>query len=352
MSAPNIRSWLAAPLLGACCLAGCVSRDSAARLVSFDDVARARRDVTLDETPDVLNVTPRVVTDPRGGYIVADPSESQVRLYSSSGGLVARFGRKGSGPGEFDRLAAAVRSPAGELLAFDMNGRLTVFDPTGSRVLRIEQTPVAPLYDVAVLDDERVAITGRLAAAARSPLVHLWDYRKGLLTGSFFRPIPPSPEFESAYLFSGFTDVAVRHDTVAVLFALSDTLFFFDPAGRSRGKLPLPFADYRPLREPMPTVSSPGRLRRWIESFSTASHVYLQGDGSILVQFFDMKASEPEWRLLSMRRDGRPFFEIKDSPKLLALAADANSLVFVKRGSSTPNQWTIAQVNNESTTPP
>jgi hypothetical protein len=339
-----IPSRLAAYVLSVGCVAGCAPRDSVARLVSFEDVARATHDITLDETSEVLNVTPRVVTDPRGGYIVADPSESQVRLYSTSGKLLARFGRKGTGPGEFDRLAGAVRTPAGELLAFDMNGRLTIFDPSGSHVLRTQQTPVAPLYDVAVVDDRRVAITGRLAAATHSPLVHLWDYRKGLLAGSFFRPVPPRPDLESAYLFSGFTDVAVRHDTVAVLFALSDTLFFYDTTGRARGKLPLPFADYRALREPMPKLSPPDRLYRWIESFSTASHVYLQADGTILVQFFDTKAREPEWRLLSMRRDGRPLFEIRNSPKLLALASDANSLVFVKPGSSAPNQWTIAQV--------
>jgi hypothetical protein len=330
--------------LGASGLGACAPRDSAAPLVRFQDIASATAEITLDEPPNVLNVTPRVVADPRGGYIVADPSESRVRLYSPRGKLLTQFGGKGSGPGEFERVAAAVRSPTGELLTFDMNGRLTVFDPTGRRVLGIQQTPVAPLYHVALLDRNRVAITGRLGPLATSPLVHLWDFRRGRLVGSFFRPIPPTRDLESAYLFSGFTDVAVRHDTLAVLFALADTLYLYDLNGRARGRLPLPFTGYRRLREPMPRTFSPLARRRWIEGFSTASHVYLKSDGTILVQFFDTEQGQPQWRLLGMRRDGRPLFQIRNSPRLLALAGDANSLIFVHPGALVPSRWTIVQV--------
>jgi hypothetical protein len=70
----------------------------------------------------------------------------------------------------------------------------------------------------------------------------------------------------------------------------------------------------------------------------------LKSDGTILVQFFDTEQGQPQWRLLGMRRDGRPLFQIRNSPRLLALAGDANSLIFVHPGALVPSRWTIVQV--------
>jgi hypothetical protein len=317
----------------------------AAPLVQFGDALRITREVKLDERGEVVNVTPRVVVDPHGGYIVADPSESQIRLYTSEGRLRRWFGRRGAGPGEFEHLAAAVRGPDGELLAFEINGRLTVFDSTGSTVLRIQQTRIAPLYHaVLTAGGDEAIITGRLSGGNSSPLVHLYDLRRGSIIRSFFTPRPPRREFEGAYRFSGFSDAVVQHDTVAVLFALSDTLYLFGLDGKARGKISLPFSGFRPIRKPMPVNESPLQFRRWVESFSTASHLYWQPNGTLLVQFFDTYDTQPQWRLLGLRSNGTPLFEIKDSPKLLALSPSSDSLIFVKPGSDLPNVWSIAEV--------
>src|SRR5690625_7972254 len=52
--------------------------------------------IALEESDSVLTVAPTVVSDPLGGFIVADARDAQVRLYDHSGRLkklVAQIGR-------------------------------------------------------------------------------------------------------------------------------------------------------------------------------------------------------------------------------------------------------------------
>jgi hypothetical protein len=56
--------------------------------------------------------------------------------------------------------------------------------------------------------------------------------------------------FESAYAFTGFADVAVRGDTVAVAFALTDTIYLFRQDGTRVGTVPWTARHFRPLMQP------------------------------------------------------------------------------------------------------
>src|SRR3954471_25026938 len=62
------------------------------------------RSVTLEESDDVVNVLIRANLDPRGGFLVADEQEDQVRRYGPDGRLLFTFGRRGAGPREFTGL--------------------------------------------------------------------------------------------------------------------------------------------------------------------------------------------------------------------------------------------------------
>ncbi|HEX2095020.1 MAG TPA: hypothetical protein VHG28_21655 [Longimicrobiaceae bacterium] len=311
----------------------------------MQDVVELRSEIQLQENVEVVNVSPRVTLDPVGGFVVADPREAQVRLYSPTGALTGHFGRRGKGPGEFERVNAAVRLASGEILAVDMGGRLTRFDSLGTGVRGTQDTPLLPIYDIAVVDDSLIALTGRFQGEAHSPLVHLWNIRSGTLVRSFFSPAAPERGLQTAYTFTGFADVAARGDTLAVVFALSDTVHLFDLQGRERKKLRIPFRSFRPLREPMPPQSSTDDFQRWIESFSAISQIYWNGSG-IFVQFFDMSGSEAQWRLLRMDTGGRPIFEVRDNPRLLAVSSTDETLVFVSPTSETPNVWALARVRS------
>jgi hypothetical protein len=69
--------------------------------------------------------------DRNGGIYVAFPAEHTIRHFASDGRLLRSIGRKGSGPGEFERLAG-IGWISDTLWALDRSGRrFTLFSPAG-----------------------------------------------------------------------------------------------------------------------------------------------------------------------------------------------------------------------------
>lgn len=301
--------------------------------------------VELEENDRVINVTPRVTPDPRGGFLVADARESQVRRYASDGGLERVIGRKGSGPGEFRQLSSVHRLPDGRIVAAEMGGRVSVFDPEGQKLLHARQAPVAPLYDADVLDARHLLLAGRRVGTGGTALVHVYDVETGAITRGFFAIPRHEPELAGGYALAGTVDAVARGDTVAAVFALSDSIYLFGPGGAELGRIAIPFERFRRLTTPMPTSGATvDAFRAWGETFSAVSHLYWLRDGSFLVQYFDMKGVEPQWRLLHMDRTGRRLFEGVDTPKLLAAGGAADELVFVHPAADAPNVWVPARL--------
>lgn len=296
-------------------------------------------DFPVQETDEALVVKPVVTQDPRGGLLVADSRESQVRFVSDDGDLVDYFGRPGDGPREFRSLSSVVRLNSGELLTTEISGRITLTDADGDRVIRSLQVAIEPLYAATVLDDSTVILTGR----HDGKLVHLWDTRTREVRQSFY-PVPEHPaEMASAYEFTGFPAVAVRGETIVVLFALSDELRFFDGNGAELDRrLRIPYQRFRPLREPQPAHASPEEFRRWTESFSVASRIYWLHDGSFVIQYFDRAGSEQSWSTLHVAAGGEWLFE-DASPKLLTVLRRGSEaqLLFAAADYQEPAQWQL-----------
>lgn len=311
---------------------------------TLDEVVSWDTTIQLQETLDVISVSPRVALERGGGFLVADAREAQIRTYDGAGHLLHRFGTRGRGPGEFERIAAVARLSSGEILAADMGGRLTVFDSLGRTVTRTMKSRLAPIYDISRASDGQILMTGRLTGTSSTPLVHLLDPRTGEITRSFF-PQPKHPRrLAGAYTFTGFADAVQRGDTTAVLFALADSIYIVNGKGEISEIIPLPLRSYRQLTTPYPATAPPREVQAWTESFSTFSQIFwLSSDGSFLVQFFDMAGLEPQWRLARVSRDGRVIFEVPSSPRLLAVSESApHRLYFVDPASPTPNQWAVA----------
>ncbi|WP_420127210.1 hypothetical protein [Longimicrobium sp.] len=301
--------------------------------------------VEMEENDDVINVTPRVSVDPRGGFLVADEREGQVRLYRPDGALARVIGRKGSGPGEFRSLSAAHRLPDGRIAAVEMGGRVSVFDSAGAKLLHVKQAPVAPLYSAEVLDARHLLFTGRRIGTGGTALVHVYNVETGAVTRSFMGIPRHPPEMAGGYAFAGTASAVARGDTVAAVFALSDSIYLFDSTGRDLGRIAIPFERFRRLDQPMPT--SGGTLeafRGWSETFSAISQLYWLHDGSMVVQYYDMKGVEPQWRLLHMDRAGQRRFEGIDTPRLLAAGGAGDELVFVHPAADAPNVWVPARL--------
>ena len=324
--------------------------DGAARpgLSRLDDVVRWEREFTLEENEETINVIVRAGLDPRGGFLIADEQEGFARRYDENGRLLAQFAGKGNGPAEFMNLLNVTRLPDGSLAAFDIFQKIAIFDSAGSEVVRTARTPINALHSVVLLDDSLALLGGQGATATGygDTRVHVWNFRADSVVRSFFSPVLPSPAHTVAAASAGWIGMDRRGDTLAVVFALSDTVYLMTTEGTIVDRIPIPAQALRRLDPDMPL---PGRgsgivgAREWFGAFSLVSDVFWVGE-TLLVQYQDRKGPAPDWRLVAFRRDGTRLFEVLDTPKLLAVDDDADLLYFVSPDADAPNRWRTARL--------
>lgn len=312
---------------------------------ALEDVAVLERTFRLEENDDVVNVSPLVSLDPRGGFLVADSREAQVRRYGLGGELLWHTGTRGSGPGEFRQPRAAVRMNDGTVAALDQGGRMTVLDSAGSRVLRTVRTPFRFVEDVEVMGDSLLLVSAILREQGQGPRLHLWNLRQDTVAASFFEPFRRAPNPVAATI-AGWTKVAVRGDSLAAIFALSDSVHFFDRAGKPLGSISIPFAAFRRVGRHVPDGGEdPVRREKWLTSFDYVADVHWLPDGDLLVAYQSIVpggAYTRDWHLTRMTASGTRVFELRDVPRLLAVDPLQGGLYLVKPGAEVPNEWTLA----------
>ncbi len=308
--------------------------------------------VQLEENDTVVNVLARVNLDRGGGYLVADEQENQIRVYGPTGQLRGHFGRKGSGPKEFVFLHGAMRLSTGEVLGVDYQGKGVLFDSTGATAVKTFAAPVAPVQFVRLVDDTLVLLGGKGIPGRGRPAgtrLHLWNLRRGEVTRSFFTPPIAGRAHTLAANVGGFVSADLHRDSVAAVFALSDTIYVFGQNGGTAEprKLPIPFQHFRPLSESRPIpgdAASVVEAHEWVGSYSMVSDVFWLRDGGFLVQYQDREGSTPHWRLLRMRADGTRMWEEVGTPMLLAVDPRDETLIFMKPGSLTADAWALARL--------
>ena len=288
--------------------------DSGERFGRFADELVVVREIELAESQAVMNVTPRVKLDPRVGSWWPTPARHRSGGIPPTAPVLSDFGRKGRGPGEFLRLSAALRADRNAIVAVEINGRISRFDSAGHLAGSTRQTPLGPVYNATLADDSLLVLAGRLGGRGDTPLLHVWSLRRDTLLRSFFRPPAPPNGMEGTYAFAGTADVTARGDTLAAVFALTDTVYLFDSRGRTLEKIAIPFRGFRRPSERMPVRASIDEYRLWASHFSAISQVFWQSDGSFLVQYFDTNGVEPEpapaandtARRAALRSEGQP----------------------------------------------
>jgi hypothetical protein len=150
---------------------------------------------------------------------------------------------------------------------------------------------------------------------------------------------------------AGWTKASLRGDTVAAIFATSDTVYLFTTAGRELGKVPVPSRFFRhgPAQGPGRTLTDPVAQARWMSQFDFVEGVYWLPDGSLLVAYQNPvpeRALQRERHLVHMGRDGRRLFETRGGPRLLEVDGRTGNLVFVDAGAEVPNRWAVARLRN------
>ncbi|HEY8484363.1 MAG TPA: hypothetical protein VIL13_07125 [Longimicrobiales bacterium] len=159
--------------------------DTLPETARLEDVVEWGREVRLEENEEVINVAPMVPLDPRGGVLVADAREAQLRRYSPTGELIWKAGRRGNGPGEFHHPNAIVRLRSGEILAAEFSHRFTLFDSTATRVLKTIDVPFRRVEELEVLNDSLLLVGAIVNGDFNAPLLHVWNYRTNAVVRSF-----------------------------------------------------------------------------------------------------------------------------------------------------------------------
>lgn len=306
------------------------------------------RSFQVDENDEVVNVTPTLVVDPRGGLLVADPSESQIRRYTDGGKLLWHAGRRGRGPGEFTAVNAVGRLPSGQVVAGERSGRLTFFDSTGQALIRTMETRLMQMEEMVVVNDSTLLLSGVGPAGMAGPRLHLWSTARDTVVHSFFAPFSRQRNPAVAQL-AGYTEAAVRGDTIAAVFGASDTVYLFTVEGRPAGQFPIPSSSFRPAphEPPSRTITNPVERAQWISTFDVVADVAWLPDGSLLVAYQSIdgdRALTRRWHLLGVARDGRRRFEYRNFSLLLGTDPRSGLVYLVDRDAEAPNQWNVARV--------
>lgn len=331
------------------CLAGCRDRSTeAGRAPGFSEVIQPIRSLQVEETTEVVTINPLLSFSPAGSILVTDWAEGQVRLYDPAGRLRASFGKKGDGPKQFRYALTAVPMPDGRVYAFDSFDRIEVLDAGSLSHVATVPTRFSPAYTAIPLDSTRMLVAGRTDVRPKppgdeaQPMLHVWDVRRNAVVRSFFTPRVP-PARRRAAAVAGVTSAALRGDTIAALFAISDTIFFFDRGGRELGKLPVPYAHFRAADATPPRIGTNAfAAAKWAQTFSVATQLVWLANGDFLIQYQDREGPHTRWSLLRMSRDGTRVFEIADTPRLLG-SSPAGELYFAKPEPAKANQWTVAR---------
>lgn len=287
--------------------------------------------------------------DPAGGFVVADGGQAQLRVYTDEARLLWAAGRSGDGPGAFRQLRAAVRTSSQEVVALDNTGRLSTFDPAG-KLLRTTSTGLDPAYNLWLLDDSTVLLSGRREEDKQTRLLHVWDLRRNQVRTSFFQTPSHDSVFDDAYQYSGWANAAlVGRDTLAVVFPLSDTLYLYGTDGRALEKFALPLNHYRRLREPGPDDETPEAEIRWRNSYTRISQVFRAPDHSVYVQYFNLDGLEPVWGLARFSLDEgrlRKVFEVPQAHRLLGVAPRDSRHYFLRADLMESTVWSIGRLSH------
>lgn len=328
-------------------IVGCGAADSTgilAELVSIEDVVDWGRDITLEENPRVINVSPIVSFDPRGGMLIVDSKEAQLRRYGVNGELLWAAGRKGGGPGEFNAPNRSLRLGTGEILVADYSKKFVVFDSIAGEVTRTIDTPFRRIEHLLIVNDSILLVAAMLNGDFNSPLLHLWNYRSNEVLKSFGLAPFESGNNQTAAVIASWSRISTRGDTLAAIFSLRDSVYFYTLDGEYLDTKWLPSNKFRQAPDDGP-VGSDVDQAKWLGTFDFMYNIHWLEEGDLLVTYMTVipeRALEREFHLVRMRRDGAGVFEIRNSPKLLALDTSSRQMLFEAPESEAPNQWRTA----------
>lgn len=336
------------------------SYDSPEPLV-LDDVFVLEREITLEE-PDTALITriDWLSVSEDGRLAIPDGMESQVRVYSAEGKLLANLGTYGEGPGEFRRPGFTAFAEDGSLYVADSSyPRVTRFTPSFELDTMFTLPEAQKLHGLAAVPGGFAA--GHIRAISARPgfanvrdsgFVNLYDAR-GRRTASFYRV--PDPIFDVPYWLSATLNMgtsgyvlAARDERVIVGTSLLFPLVKFSVRGERVGSLERPPPSWieasRPERGAFLPPNQMAKSQPWMRSFTTIHRAAFLDDGSALVVHRSLDPDVLAYEEASYRADlydesGTKLWEDVLLPGDLLTAVGREAYVLT---AGAPEAWTLA----------
>lgn len=322
--------------------------EGATRLSHHADWIEWTGNLELEERANVTTVAISVESISHRRFLIADQQEVQVRVYDLEGNLDAFFAPGGEDQGKLQTLSTAIEMPTGGYFVIASSSRAALHDETG-RLKRTYTLPIVSVYSAAVIGLDSIVIGGRLASGG-DEILHIFELQTGKIVRSFLRPAL-KPLARRASTFAGFVDIAVRGDTIAALFAFTDSIYLFSKGGVFQTAIPIPARGYRSLSQRPPRRMDRLAAMEWATTFSIYSYLYWLENGHFLIQYQDRKELEPVWSTVLLDRWGTWLNESANTPMILTIRSPeddhqdaAEDLYFVRPGAFDQHLWTRATI--------
>lgn len=323
--------------------ASVVQQDQLGAILSESDT------IMLEENENVLTVAPRLYTFGAGDTLhLVDRREAQVRLYDNEGSLLSHFGGRGSGPTELlNPVSLSLRD--GRYLVANIAGQIKSFSARGDSLADLWKVGLTPLYRHLTIDRNHLLLVGskledRKPDADRQ-LLHSWNVFSEEIERSFF--VPPDIEHVSnaAAASIGWAGADLKGDTIAAIYALSDTIYLFTTTGERIEKI-----DVSPsaFEYPSDDAPSPRRgagaaaLEKWTHTFTRLNQVFWVRENSFLVTYISQGESGTTINMVWLTRDGTKISEVMDVPRYIHVSRDGRMYGFPS--TAAPNRLLVGQL--------
>jgi hypothetical protein len=305
---------------------------------TFDELFMVVDSLTLEESDAVTTVFPYVTVDPQGGFLVADPREHQVRVYSRQGKLEQIYGAGTATVDSIDRPYLARRLPDGAIAVANLVGPLTVIPHDSGQASRFIPFPFRLMRGLEVLSDHEILLVGPDSARPTASL-HILDLRNERIVGSFLAP-PPHLHADVRMMFSSVR-TARRGNRLAAVHMSSDTLVFFDLMGTELSRVPIPIDPFIAPLGPLPNVESPAEQDKWLNQFTHITNLFWIDDDGLIVQWDKVRNEGTDWGIVQLDTTGTRLWAVAPAPRLIAIHND--EFFFQDPASDRPNRWIVAK---------
>ncbi len=291
----------------------------------FDSVFRLADTITPEQPDSVpIGLISGIDFAADGSFVISDVRSARVMRYAADGRLLARMGRQGYGPGEFQMVMFPVLDERGRIHVMDLQQpRITVFNSDGTFVRRVSvihlgnrigEVKVLPGGDYLIVawhgdKQDLLFRTDSLGRVRTSYVPHA-------------RLIPEGQPRKPIWGNMRNASVTVGGDEAHVVTALSDSLWTVNlRTGTTSARRITPPAYVLPTA-PRGSLSAEGAFSRWSDSWTTTILVRASGE-NVMVMFVRGILMGGDSAVAAYHGPGGSWKGLTDAPIVLAFRGDA-----------------------------